>query len=76
MTTAVFYELDRTGDTRIEWDRDQPDEVSIARKAFNAAKEKGKLIYKTHADGTKAEQLHAFDPTAERIVATPPLVGG
>lgn len=76
MTTSILLELDNTGDTRVEWDKDNPDEVEIARKAFAAAKKKGKLIYKTRADGSKAEQLHAFDPAAERIVASPALVGG
>lgn len=76
MSTATFHELDNSGDTRVEWDKDKPDEVEIARKAFATAKKKGKLIYKTRGDGSKAEQLHEFDPAAERIVASPALVGG
>lgn len=76
MTTSILLELDNTGDTRVEWDKDDPEGVEIARKAFKTAKAKGKLIYKTRADGSKAEQLHEFDKDAERIVASPALVGG
>jgi hypothetical protein len=28
------------------------------------------------ADGTKGEQLHAFDPDAQKIIFTPPMKGG
>jgi hypothetical protein len=74
--TSILLELDNTGDTRVEWDKSDPEGVEIARKAFATAKKKGKLIYKTRADGSKAEQLHEFDADAERIVASPALVGG
>lgn len=74
--TSTLHTLDRTGDSRIEWDPDNPAEVAIARKAFKAAKDKKMLIYKTREDGSRAEQLREFDPTAERIIATPQTVGG
>lgn len=74
--TSTLHLLDRTGDTRIEWDPNNPDEVAMARKAFKTAKDKKMLIYKTRADGSRAEQLREFDPTAERIIATPQTVGG
>ena len=76
MSTGIMYEQNRTGDTRVEWDKDNADEVEIARKAFNAAKKKGRLVYKTRSDGSRAEVLHEFDPNAERIVTSPPLAGG
>jgi hypothetical protein len=68
--------LDHTGDTRHEWDPSNPAEVEIARKAFQVAKDKKYLIYRTRADGTRAEQMRTFDPNAERIVCTPQTVGG
>jgi len=74
--TSVMHTLDRTGDIRTEWDPSKPDEVEMARKAFKAAKDKKMLIYRTRADGSKAEQMREFDPTAERIIATPQTVGG
>jgi hypothetical protein len=74
--TGQFHEVDNTGDTRTEWDKDKPVEVEVARKLFQKLKDKGYLIYKTRRDGSKAEQLHQFDKDAERIMATPPIVGG
>lgn len=68
--------LDRTGDTRIEWDPANAAETAIAKKAFEAAKDKRHLIYKLGADGTRGELLRTFDPHAERIVAVPQTVGG
>ena len=74
--TSVMHTLDRTGDIRTEWDPSKPEEVEMARKAFKAAKDKKMLIYRTRADGSRAEQMREFDPTAERIIATPQTVGG
>jgi hypothetical protein len=68
--------LDSTGDTRIEWDPSKPDEVEMARKAFQAAKDKKYLIYKTKRNGDKGELMREFDPSAERIVCAPQTVGG
>jgi hypothetical protein len=76
MMTNSLSVLDGTGDTRIEWNPSDPDEVEMARKAFKAAKDKKMLIYKTRADGSRAEQLREFDPHAERIIATRQTVGG
>ena len=33
-------------------------------------------IYKTDKYGNKAEQMKHWDPTAEKIIATPQYVGG
>lgn len=76
MTTSTMHTLDTTGDTRIEWNPDSPDEVAMARKAFEGLKKKRYLIYKTRRDGSQGELLREFDPRAERIVATPQTVGG
>lgn len=68
--------LDQTGDTRIEWDPNNPAEIEMAKAAFKAAQDKKYLIYKLGADGQKGELLRNFDPTAERIIAAPQTVGG
>ena len=68
--------LDRTGDTTHTWDRTRPDEVAVARRAFDEAKAKKYLIYKMNADGSKGELIREFDPNAERIVCSPQNVGG
>jgi hypothetical protein len=73
---STMHVLDHTGDVRIEWDPNNPDEVEMARKQFQAATNKKMLVYKTRADGSQAEQLREFDPRAERIIATRQTVGG
>ena len=50
--------------------------MEIARKAFDAAKDKKMLTYKVRRDGTKGELIREFDAAAERIIATPQTVGG
>jgi len=74
--TSTLHVLDETGDTRIEWNPSDKDEVEMARKAFKAAQDKKMLIYKTRRDGSRGEQMREFDPNAERIVATRQTVGG
>jgi hypothetical protein len=74
--TSTLHMLDATGDTRIEWDPSSEFEVEVARKAFEAAKAKKYLIYKTDANGGRGELMRTFDPTAERIVCAPQTVGG
>ena len=74
--TSTLHIMDRTGDTRIEWDRNSPAEVEIAKKAFDAAKDKKYLTYRVGADGSRGELIREFDPRAERIIATPQTVGG
>lgn len=72
----VMNILDRTGDARIEWNPNVPEEVSMARKAFDEAKKKKYLTYKVDANGNQGELIREFDPRAERIVASPQTVGG
>ena len=72
----TLHILDRTGDTRIEWNPANDAEVKMAKAAFKTAKDKKMLIYKVGADGSKGELLREFDPNAERIIAAPQTVGG
>ncbi|HEX4393321.1 MAG TPA: hypothetical protein VH084_17530 [Mycobacterium sp.] len=75
MTSTLLIQ-DNTGDTRIEWDKNNATEVELARKNFDEHKAKRYLAYKTRADGSRGELLRNFDPDAERILMTPQLVGG
>lgn len=74
--TSTLYVLDRTGDTRVEWDPDNPEEVTWARQTFDAAKRKRYLAYRLDANGRQGELLREFDPSAERIVMSPQTTGG
>lgn len=73
---SVMNVMDRTGDTRIEWNPASKDEVAMAKAAFDAAKAKKYLTYKVDSQGNQGELIRTFDPSAERIVATPQTVGG
>ena len=72
--------MDRSGDTKIIWSRDNADEVEMARKQFAEYRRKGfaafRVIGKGENRGDKGEQIHEFDATAERIIFVPPMVGG
>lgn len=68
--------MDITGDTKIMWDRNAPAEVETARASFDKLKAKGYLAYTVKKNGDPGEQIHAFDPAAEKIIMSPPLVGG
>lgn len=71
--------MDHTGDTPIVWDKNDPASVEIARAAFDKAREKKCLLYRTDKNGNKAQIIHKsepFDVSAEKIIAAPQNVGG
>lgn len=68
--------LDDTGDTKVLWDQAQTAEVSAARAMFQKLKAEGYLAYRVDRTGEKAEVLHEFDPTAEKVILSPPMRGG
>ena len=69
--------LDQTGDTKLIWDRNNRDEVDAARELFGKLKKKGHLAYTVRGEkGDKGDVIQEFDPTAERIIMSPRLIGG
>ncbi len=48
----------------------------MAEAAFKSAQDKKMLIYRTDRHGNKAERMTTWDPSAEKIIATPQYVGG
>jgi len=80
MTTVMekntLHVLDHTGDTKVMWSPDNPDEVDAAKETFKRLKKKGYLAYTVRNDGEKGEVIQEFDKTAGRIILTPQLVGG
>lgn len=74
---GLLHTLDRTGDQRVMWDRNNADEVDAARRTFDDLKAKGYLAYKaTGKTGEQGELIRKFDPDAERIILVKPNVGG
>lgn len=68
--------MDATGDTKIIWDSDVPDEVESAREQFNKLRKKGFIAYKVKKGGEKGEVITEFDASAEKLILSPPLRGG
>jgi hypothetical protein len=67
----------RHGDLRHEWSPDKPEEVELARKAFDDARRKGMTVYKMDDKGDQiGPALTAFDPKIRRMIAIAPLGGG
>lgn len=76
--THQMQVLDHTGHTTVTWSDAEVDEkfAEITALFDQRTKHDGYMAYKTDANGENAEQIKAFDKTAEKIVLTPPLVGG
>jgi hypothetical protein len=69
--------MDRTGDTKVIWDRNNEAEVEAARATFDSLRKKGYMAYSVKGkNGDKGEVIREFDPAAERLILAPPLVGG
>lgn len=68
--------MDKTGDTKTLWDPHNADEVDIARATFDKFKKKGYLIYRVGENGKKGTAMNEFDPSAEKMIASPGVVGG
>ena len=68
--------LDETGDTRMQWDKDKPEEIAKAQARFEELKKLGYLAYSVTKKGDRGTVIDKFDPTAERIIMHRQLVGG
>lgn len=75
MTICEMRIMDPTGDTKIEWDPDNSDEVKAARSTFDALKKKRFMAYAVR-DGGKGEVVSSFNPQERQYILAPPLVGG
>lgn len=73
---STMHVMDVTGDTKVMWSADNPDEVENAKATFDRLKGKGFLAYTVKDNGEKGEMIRKFDKTAERIIMAPQLVGG
>ena len=73
---GVLCLLDESGDSRMQWDKNDPAQVAKAEARFKELKAKGYMGYSVNKKGDMGEVLAAFDPSAERIIMHSPLVGG
>lgn len=68
--------LDASGDTRMQWDPNNPEEVAKAQARFNELVKQGYLAYSVNKKGDRGTVMASFDPTAERIILHAAMVGG
>jgi metallophosphoesterase superfamily enzyme len=73
---GVIVVLDSTGDTKHIWDRNSTVEVEEARALFDRMKAKGLQAWSVTRKGDKDQRITEFDPSAEKIIFAPALVGG
>lgn len=75
---SFFAVMGKEGDTKYMWDKNSDVEVEAARRQFNHfVKEKKYLAFKVAKDdGTKGDQVKEFDPSHERYIFAPQMVGG
>lgn len=74
---GLMSTLDRSGDTRVMWDRKNKEEVEAARRQFDDLTKQGYMAYRAEGkEGTQGEQIRSFDKNAERIILVKQLVGG
>lgn len=65
------------GDTKIEWDSDNKEEVKLAKEHFIKLLDKGYTAFGVKKDGTKGNvRIEEFDPDIEKIILVPRLAGG
>ena len=76
MTRNIMSAMGSAGDTRVEWNPDNEDEVKVARGVFDDLTKQGFTGFRVYDDGKKGQQLTEFDPQAERILLIPPMAGG
>ena len=72
---SAFRILDRNGDTTIEWDVKDKESVAKVRAEFERVVAEGYMTFRVDAPDS-GELIREFDPTAEAIIATSPMVGG
>ena len=68
--------LDKTGDTKVIFDKDVEEEVEAAKAQFDALREKGFHAFLVKKDGTAGREVKNFSEKAERYIFVPALVGG
>lgn len=73
---GTMFVMDENGDSRMQWNSKNTDEVEAARSRFEHLKKKGYLAYKVNKQGDRGEVLDEFDPNAERIIMAGRMVGG
>ena len=69
--------LDRTGDTKLEWNQENEAEVANARETYDRLVTRGHhRAFRLDSSGGKAQRMDAFDPRAQSMILVPHVAGG
>lgn len=71
MSTMIAF-----GEREETWDPTNPEEVERARAAFEEIKSTGPMLAVKMTSDRKGEQIRDFEPEADTILISRPLVGG
>jgi hypothetical protein len=75
--TGIMHHLNRQGDVPIMWNKNNPDEVELARNAFDTARKNGFVIFRSEGkDGHRGEVVHEFNPADQRLIMVKRPEGG
>lgn len=74
--SGTMHVMGQSGDTKVVWDADHPDEVNQARRTFEELRAKGFNAYEVTRKGEKGNMVTNFNPDAEKIILAPPMQGG
>ena len=64
------------GDLKVIWDKDNVDETEAAEEQFDSLREKGFTAYSVDKKGEAGTKITKFNPTAEKIIMVPKIIGG
>lgn len=71
-TPNTIHVLNFTGDARLEWDVNNPEDVTAARTMFEASIAKGLVAYETTTRGRRVgNPITEFSPDLARVVFVP-----
>ena len=69
--------LDQRGDIKTIWDEENEDEVEAARQQFeDLVGDKDFKAFKVNKKGDATTEIKQFDPSLEKMILVPPVVGG
>lgn len=67
--------LSREGDTVLEWTKDDAKSIAAVKREFDSLIASGYQAFKVDSP-TEGEVIRNFDPEAETVIMTVPMVGG
>ena len=73
---STMYMLSKRGDTEVQWEPSDPISVARAQRAFDTYRRAHALAFVISGPGKDPICTRDFDPDAEEIVLTRPLMGG